>query len=998
MYFIAQSRKSPIVLVFDDLHWVDQPSGQFLEYLCQSLDSSPLLLVLVARDFDRYTFAKAIRTAAEKHIHKPYDLYIQPLTESDAHLLIDQMVPEDTKPAKELKTLIASRAGGNPYYTEELVRILMDHGGLVNRDGSWHLTADAVHLIEEVPGTLSDIILARFDHLPDPLRRVLLSASVLGDSFSARLLQALMAEDSTNLSESLMELEARDFLIHTQFNIDDGYIFKHPLLSETIYKTMLKRDLQKLHSKVARAIETGDYWLPGERNQVLAYHLSESSKPSSAIPYFLISAENAYQHFANDTAAQLYQRVLSLMDTLPEPNSVQKEKAQIGLAQALKFTGELEEASRLLMEIVDRVPKSVVGQEQNDYPSFQNQIEALRELADIRAREGNLEYAVQLLKQGEELLGESGRKVFPIIWRRVVDRLAWVYFRQRNLDEAYNLVDLALLDTPTSETEDPITMASLYNTMGGIYWARSRFTDAIESVEHSLDIYKNLHYHWGMANSLGNLGVLYYSTEKWSQAVEYLERADRLRQEYGDDPERPINLENLGEVLIDLGEYQPARSNLETSREISQRFGLNIAQTHAEFGLCRLAIVEGRLPDARLHLQNAGNLIESFDDANDRVAQFYQLQALIEIQDTDFEKAKISAEQALLISKSGNIPDKEVDALRIFGIIQAKVGEFKEAETYFSNSIELAQQLNDRFCEAKARYELGVLFWDWSQRDLEQQSQRLERAQGSLDAAVRIFEALGAKVDLQRAKDTCILLPSLESYDKYTHQKAEIENQMNMLRTRLHIPDGEWHLATVFSAVLTAKQEIEDELIFEMVAFLIPALTELIRENGGQVLHHQDGITAIFGAPVTHEDDPERAVETMMQIINFYHELDQQMELPVSIHLGVAMGKIVAGKSGTEQSAEFMAAGEPVQLARVIADACLSGRVWVTQSVYNHTSFRFEYTPVPSTMLENLNGNTIFQFEGLREQILPVRGLIGLKTPFIGREKELEAMERMSQV
>ncbi len=998
MFFITQSRKTPLVLVFDDLHWVDQPSGQFLEYLCQSLENTPLLLVMVARDFEKYAFAKSIRSAADKHFQKPRDLFIQPLTESDAHLLVDQLVQEDIRPAQELKTLITARAGGNPYYTEELVRILMDHGVLVNQDGSWHLIADAAHLIDEVPGTLSDIILARFDHLPDPLRKVLLMASVLGNSFSIRLLQALMGEDSKNLSENLMELETRDFLIRTQFDIDDGYLFKHPLLSETVYKTLLKRDLQKLHTRVAQAIEKGDYWLPGERNQVLAYHLSESSKPAQAIPYFLISAEKAHQHFANDMVVQLYRQALSLMATLPEPDILQKEKAQVGLAQALKFTGELDEASHLLIEIVDRLPKSTSDQMITNQPAFENQIEAICELADIRAREGELAFAVQLLQQGKELLGESGQKGFPIIWRRVVDRLAWVYFRMRNLDEAYNLVDLALLDNPTSEIEDPITMASLYNTMGGIYWTRSRFAEAIECVEHSLEIYRNLHYHWGMANSLSNLGILHYSTEKWTQAVEYLEQADRLRREYGDDPERPINLENLGQVLIDLGEFQPARTNLETSREISQRLGLSIAQTHAEFGLCRLAIVEDRLSDARLHLHNAGALIESFDEPNDRVVQYYQLLATIHIQDEDFQQARISADQALSISRRGDMPEKQVDALRILGIVMVKTGEFEQAETTLASSIELAQQLNDRFCEAKAHFEQGVLFWNWSQKDLDKQNQHLERAEKSLDLAIQIFETLGAKQELKRAKNMRILLPSPESYDSYALQVAEIESQMTMLRSRLHIPEGEWYQATIFSVVLTAKPGKEDELIFETISFLLPTLTDLIRENGGQILRHPDGITAIFGAPVTHEDDPERAVETMMQIVNFYNELDQQTDLPVSIHLGVTMGKIVAGKPGTEQSAEFMAAGEPVQMAHLIAEDCPSGRAWVTQSVYNHTSFRFEYTTVPSTRLEKTYGNSVFQFEGLREQILPVRGLIGLKTPFIGREKELEAMERMGQV
>ncbi len=135
-----------------------------------------------------------------------------------------------------------------------------------------------------------------------------------------------------------------------------------------------------------------------------------------------------------------------------------------------------------------------------------------------------------------------------------------------------------------------------------------------------------------------------------------------------------------------------------------------------------------------------------------------------------------------------------------------------------------------------------------------------------------------------------------------------------------------------------------------------------------------------------------------MQIVNFYNELDQQTELPISIHLGVAMGKIVAGKIGKEHAAEFLAAGEPIQLSRIIAEASPSGRVWVTQSIRNHTSYRFEYTPLASNTVESLPVNAAFQLEGLREQILPVRGLIGLKSPFIGRDKELGEMERMGQV
>ena len=997
-FLTAEARQSPLVLVFDDLHWVDQPSGLFMESLCQSLENTPILALFVARDFERYSLAKSIRSAAEKHLQPPRDIHIRPLTEADANLLVGRLIEEDSHQAREMKALITARAGGNPYYTEELVRILMDHGGLVFRNGKLCLTERASELVKEVPGTLSDIILARFGHLPDSLKKVLLRASVLGDSFSVRLLKTLMAEDSENLPELLQELEQRDFLIHTKFDIEDGYIFKHPLLPETIYKTLLKRDSRQLHSKVALAIETGDYWLPGERNQVLAYHLSESSRPASAIPYLLVSAEKAYQNFANDTVVQLYRQALNLMESVTDTISAQKEQANLGLARALKFTGELEEAARLLLEIVERIPQGRNSLSMVHDASFEYQIEALCELADIRSREGDLDFAVELLTRGKELLGEDGRMELPTLWRRLVDRLAWVYFRRRNLEEAYNLADLALLDTTTSETEDPITLASLYNTIGGIYWTRSRFSDAIKSVEQSLEIYRNLHYHWGMANALTNLGILHYSTEKWAQAVEYLEQADHLRREYGDDPERPISLTNLGEVYTDLGEYEQARQSFMTAVEISKRLGLNIQLVYAEFGLCRLAVLDGELVDARRHLRSAGSAIESLDEVNDRTAIYYHLKSQVELLENNPQQAMLTAQKSLEISRQAGLSDREADSLRVLGICLGRLKEPEAAVRHFSQAIELAQELNDRFCEAKARSEWGMLRANAEFLPAPEREEKTREAARNLEKAASIFETLGAKYELQRARNARLQLASPEPGALSSGDPAEMEKHLALARDRLKMPEGEWYLASIFMVELRPRPGMDEELVFETVAFLTHTITELIRDHGGQVHHQQGGITGIFGAPVTHEDDAERSIETAMQIINFFSELDQQAEQAVSLHIGASMGKVVAGKVGRDSGSEFIAAGEPVQQAKILAAACPAGRVWAAQSVYHQTSFRFEYSPALSERLENPVNEAVFQLEGLREQILPVRGLIGLKSPFIGREKELAAMEELSRV
>lgn len=997
MFLLAEARQAPIVLIFDDLHWVDQASGQFLEYFCQSLETVPLLLVLVSRDFDKHGYAHSILESARRHVHQPQEMNLTPLEESEAHLLVDQLIREDSPYASELKSSIALRSGGNPYYTEELVRTVMDHGGLVFHDGSWSVTSDAPLFIQEVPGTLQDLIQARFDHLPDHLKQILLTASTIGDSFAFSLLQAVVNEPPDSLSAKMKELEERDFLIHTEFGIEDGYIFKHPLLQEAIYNTLLKRDLKKYHLRIAQAIETGQHWLPGERNQILAYHYGQSNTPTKAVPYLLVSADKAFQHFANESVIQLYRQALSLMDGSSDVSSEQKGQALLGLAQALKFSGELEEAASILIGVIDNMPPDV-DRKQSDQASFRTFIEALRELADIRAREGDSDYAVQLLRRGVDLLGESGRTENPTIWRRLVDRLSWVYFRQSKLDEAYNLADLALMGTRTWEAEDPITFASLYNTIGGIYWTRSRYPDAIESVEHSLEIFKNLHYHWGMAVALTNLGVLHFSIEKWPQAVDYLTQADSLRQEYGDDPERPINLKNLGEVLLDMGEHEDARARLTTGRDISQKLGLNIAQAYNEFGLCRLEIARNNFATARQYLHNARQLIESHEKNTDRVAQSLYLEALIEVKEKNTEKARQLAEESLLISELGGFIDNKVDIYRVLGVVCCELGQFDQSEAHLNKSVELARQHNSRFSEAKAYYEMGHMLLNKSQVDEIHPEKTLERADKYLESAIRIFEVLGAKHDLQQAKNIRALVPGSERRDVTAAGELGIDNQVRLMRTRLGLPEGEWYQATILVVLLLPKPGADEEFLFETVTFLIPPFVELIRENGGQVIRHQDGITAIFGAPTAHEDDAFRAVETVLQIVNYYNELDQQAELPLTIRIGVAMGKIVAGEIGLEKNPEFIAAGEALQIARLMAESCPSGQAWVTQSVRNATSFHFEFMPISPSQVEHLPVKTLFQLEGLREQILPVRGLIGLKTPFIGRKQELSAMHAMSQV
>ena len=995
-FFSAIARQRFTILVFDDLHWVDQASQQFLEYFSQVIPSSSMLLVLISRDFENNEPARLIAEAAQKHTHPPAQIQLFPLSVADSRMLVDQFISEKTEKAIILKNAIIKRAAGNPYYTEELVRILMDYGGLDYHDEIWQVTSKANDLLDEVPGTLQDIILARFDRLPVHLRQTAQRASVLGDSFANRLLKVIIQESEEELNANLAELESRDFIISTRLGNEAGYFFKHPLLQETIYKTLLRRDLRRLHFEIAQAIETGEHWLPAERNQVLAWHFGESHTPSRAIPFLLASADKASQHFANDTVIQLYRQVLGLMETTVGTPVEQIYLTQVNLGQALKFSGQFEEATHYLQEVIGLTESTGVGEVMVVKPP-EVLVEALRELADIRTREGNLDRAVELLSEALEKLGEDARLENPIAWRRLADRLAWVYFRQGKLDEAHNLADLALMHLKTWEADDPITLASLYNTIGGIYWTRSRHVEAIDSVENSLSIYKDLGYQWGMSVSLTNLGVLNYSIGKWLTCVEYLERADQIRSEFGNHPERPINLINLSEALISMGDYDRARQKLETSIDLCKRLGSNIYWAYSVLTLAHLAILEDDLELARVHLDQAQDLLAPMDDANERAAQYYLYRAQIKMHQGQLADALDVANRALEIADQGGFQEKKIDVLRTIGMIYTRMDNFNLAEEWLQKSL---TPQGGQFGEAQVLCELGYLYLLRAQNDPQEEWIWYQKAENVLDQAEGAFETLGARRYLQRTQMYLDMIPvnmEVTSISRDPDVITDGSQQINRLRHRLGLPDGEWHQATILSLDLVPNQKVDEELLFETVAFMLPMLQELIQENNGQILRHQNGLTAVFGAPAAHEDDPERAVETAMAIVNFSNNLYQQTQLPISIRLGVSMGRIVAGWVHADSSSEFLAAGKELQVARSLAEVAAPSRVWVTQAVYNATSFRFQFNTVPTEMVERLSDWTIFQLVGEREQMLPVRGLIGLRTVFVGRQSELESMLDVSQ-
>jgi tetratricopeptide (TPR) repeat protein len=378
-------------------------------------------------------------------------------------------------------------------------------------------------------------------------------------------------------------------------------------------------------------------------------------------------------------------------------------------------------------------------------------IECLRQLADVRQREGAYDQALAYLEQGLRALGGEAPQEHPHLWRSILDRLAWVRFRQGQLEEGFSLASTALASLDREEVDDPIRLASLHNTLGGICWQQGKLDEAVAHAEYSLKLYESSGYYWGTAIAYGNLGILSDIRGDWSRAVEYHERAYALQQLIGDLESQARTLDNLGILRMARGEHEAARLDLEASLQIRQRLGDNFGLAQSQASLAQLALIQSRFEDAIGHLQ-AGLALSNAIGSNEIQVQVRWLLALVHAENREFEVGLRVAQEALVMARTAEFLEGEVDCLRVLGRLHTFTDNFGEAETFLRDSIALANQLDDPYRQSLALLELGRLYQRQAQTDQPHQGKWLTQTRMAFNEAIQKFASLGAAYDLHLAQ------------------------------------------------------------------------------------------------------------------------------------------------------------------------------------------------------------------------------------------------------
>jgi class 3 adenylate cyclase/predicted ATPase len=312
--FLRESLNQPLILIFEDLHWIDTETQGFLDTLSEGVASARILLLTNYRPEYRHEWGQ-----------KTYytQLRLAPLGKEEAEELLTFLLGNDTS-LKALKQLILDKTEGTPFFMEEVVQTLAEEGVLIGERGHYQIThhAPTVH----VPTTVQGVLTARIDRLALAEKAFLHQVAVIGREFPLSLVRKVIPQPEEELYHLLSSLQSKEFLYEQPAFPEPDYIFKHALTQEVAYGTVLQDRRRALHERTAQAIESLYGTKLEDHYSELAHHYNRSGNIQKAVEYLHLAGQQAAQRSANTEAVALLTEAVALVHRLPTtPAHAQQE-------------------------------------------------------------------------------------------------------------------------------------------------------------------------------------------------------------------------------------------------------------------------------------------------------------------------------------------------------------------------------------------------------------------------------------------------------------------------------------------------------------------------------------------------------------------------------------------------------------------------------------------------------------------------------------------------
>jgi class 3 adenylate cyclase/predicted ATPase len=317
---LASAGEQPLLFVIEDLHWADPSTLEFVDFVFGPVSAAAILMLMTSRP--------EFRPPWTQRSHVTY-LSLNRVTRKQTELMVDRVTGGKPLPAGVLQHIVA-KTDGVPLFVEELTRMVLESDLLRDEGDRYELTGALPPLA--IPSTLQDSLMARLDRLAT-VKDVAQVGAAIGRTFHYELLRAIASMDDTTLQSALAKLAESDLLHQRGVPPDATYIFKHALIQDTAYQSMLVSRRQHLHRKIADTLVQRFPETSGTQPELVAHHYTEAGLADQAVDYWQRAGQRAVERSANLEAIAHLTKGLNVLATAPD--SPERHERELGLRTVL---------------------------------------------------------------------------------------------------------------------------------------------------------------------------------------------------------------------------------------------------------------------------------------------------------------------------------------------------------------------------------------------------------------------------------------------------------------------------------------------------------------------------------------------------------------------------------------------------------------------------------------------------------------------------------------
>jgi len=722
---IRQSREIPVVLIIEDLHWIDNTTQEFINYFIDWIPGSRILLLLLYRpEYTHQWGSKSVYTKIgldQLGLEFSLDLIKAILQESNA--------------AEDLKELILSKAAGNPLFMEEFTQNLVENG-TIEKQGQVYTVRKSIDAIQ-VPDTVQGIIASRMDRLEDNLKRTMQVASVIGRDFAFRILQTI-TDTREELKSDLLNLQGLEFIYEKQLFPELEYIFKHALIQEVAYNSLLQQRRKEIHENIGTAIEKIYSDRLEEFYEVLAYHYSKSENLKKSAEYLKLSGQKATKSNSPREAYSFLTDAISMLKKMEEDEETIRALIEVYVLLGSYIVFQ-EFRDRILdnMREGERLAKSI-GDEKN--------------LAKIYSRMGLLythEGELKLAEEYAEKCFHAAEKIQDVdLLREAASSLSATYAIQAEYAKLIdiNSVVIDLIEKKGKEhylTEGFTTNYSfLCGITGMALGILGNFEEGEAHCKKSLKVSLDIELPFPIAQS-----EFFYSwlLSNKGDGVRCVEHAKNLIKS-AEDTNNPFAIA-LGRYILGMGYHRigdisTAIEQLELSIKIMEENGITLNLCHFHFALSDLYNDSDDFKNAHKCAQKALELSRTYNEILGEALASMALGRALEKRDQ---------------SSMGKAEESILNGMKICEDLKAKpfvcwghlfLGEFYIIGSQKEKALENLTQAEAAFKEMGMDYWLARIYAVYA--EMYKKEGDLSKARESLTKAIDIMKELEADGWIER--------------------------------------------------------------------------------------------------------------------------------------------------------------------------------------------------------------------------------------------------------